>query len=80
MLKIKSKLNYRRGYTHKSCGDCDHFRPQQPLTGIGGAALGHEPRCAVIGLESGRMYRVNRNSICDRYDNTISLQRVKGLL
>lgn len=78
MLKIKEQLHYRRGYTHANCNDCDHFVEQFRLTGIGGADLGAEPRCHVIGLKPGRMFRVNPKSICDKYDNTMHLAFIKG--
>lgn len=78
MLKRKVELNYRRGYTHSSCEDCDHLVRDWPVHAIGGGLLREEDRCKVIGLQSGRMYRVGRKNICDRYDNTESLARIKG--
>ena len=78
MLKIKEELHYRRGYTHASCSECDHYDEKFKLTGISGADLGEEPRCRIIDLKPGRMYRVHPGSICDKYDNTIRLARIKG--
>lgn len=78
MLKLKRELNYRRGYTWKNCGGCDHFVGQHMVKTCNGKPLREEPRCRVIGLENGRMYRVNKNSVCDRYDNTKGLSRLKG--
>ncbi len=78
MLKKKQEVNYRRGRTWASCSGCDHFVREFSVVGIGGAVLGVEPRCRVIGLEPGRMYRINPNHWCDRYDNTMTLARIKG--
>lgn len=78
MLKIKEQLHYRRGYTHASCSECDHYVEKFKLTGIGGADLGEEPRCRVLGLKPGRMFRVHPRSICDKYDNTRRLAFIKG--
>lgn len=80
MLKRKAKLNYRRGYTHSNCGCCDHFQPQCQLQGIGDVELPPGPRCKIVGLEPGRMYQVSRKNICDRFDNTLTLKRIKGEL
>lgn len=78
MLKRKQELNYLRGYTHSSCGDCNSFVPNCQLTGIDGQDLGSQPRCREIGLEPGRMYRVSPNNICDLYDNSKYLARLIG--
>lgn len=77
MLKRKAKLNYRRGYTHSNCGECDHFRPNTELVGIGGVTLPPAPRCMVIGLEPGKMYRVHQRNVCDRFDNS---QRIRSAM
>lgn len=77
-LKIKTELNYRPGYTHAHCSQCNDFVAQYPCKGIGGVDMGEQPRCRVIGLCPGRMYRINPKSICDRYDGSESLARVKG--
>lgn len=78
MLKIKRELNYRRGHTWKNCGGCDNFVALHMVRTCSGLPLREEPRCRVIGLENGRMYRVNANNVCDRHDNTKSLSRLKG--
>lgn len=78
MLKKKQEVNYRRGRTWASCSGCDHFVRRFELVGIDGAVLGVEQRCRVIGLEPGRQYRVSPNNWCDRYDNTRTLERIKG--
>lgn len=77
-LKKKDELNYRRGYTHSHCGDCDFFVPDFRVMGIGGEFLRYEPRCKQIGLRDGRMYRVGRNNICDLFDNTETIRRIRG--
>lgn len=66
-LAIKIELNYRLGSTSRSCSYCNHFHE------VGSSGM--EFRCEVIGLERGRLYRVNPKSICDRYDNSAYLQR-----
>lgn len=70
MLKKKQEVNYRRGRTWAYCSQCDHYVADFQVVGIGGAVLGVEPRCRVIGLEPGRMYLVSPNNWCDRYDNS----------
>ena len=77
MLKIKEQLNYRRGYTHASCSECNHYVENFKRTSFNGADLGEEPRCRIIGLQLGRMYRINPKNICDRFDNSELLTRLK---
>ena len=78
MLKIKMQLNYRRGGTSRNCGQCDHFVKNHPCIGLGDIDLGLQPRCKVIGLEPGRMYRISKNSICDKYVNKRRLRELLG--
>lgn len=78
MLKIKEKLHYRRGYTHGSCKDCNYYIGACELVGIGGKAMAPQPRCEKIGLEPGRMYYVSPNNICDEFDNSRLLRRIRG--
>ena len=78
MLKIKKELNYRRGYTHASCNDCDFFVDDCRCTGVNGEELKGLTRCRKIGLKPGRMYSICRNNICDLFDNTKTLARIKG--
>jgi hypothetical protein len=78
MLKIKEFLHYRRGYTDRSCSDCDHYEARFNIIGIGGEDLGVQPRCRMIGLEPGRMYRVSPANICDKFDNSKLLAYLKG--
>jgi hypothetical protein len=78
MLKKKQEVNYRRGRTWADCSQCDHYVPDFQVVGIGGTVLGVEPRCRIIGLESGRMYRVSPKNWCDRYDNSRHMQRIRG--
>jgi len=77
-LKIKTELKYRPGYTHAHCSQCNHFVSKHPCVGINGVDLGEQPRCRIIGMNPGRMYRINPNNICDRYDGSESLNRLKG--
>jgi hypothetical protein len=66
-LKIKDDLNYRRGYTWKACSYCDHYVSSSgmPLTGT---LVKAEPRCKIIGLNPGRLYRINPAYVCDKYE------------
>ena len=61
-LKIKDEVSYRRGLASKCCEFCKHYVSDFEIRGA------KEPRCKVIGLKEGRGYRVNRNSLCDRYE------------
>lgn len=70
-LKIKNELNYRRGYTSRSCTYCNHITTVQTATGP-------EKRCNLIGIKPGRLYRINPENICDRYDNSRYMTRLKG--
>lgn len=76
-LKKKSELNYRRGYTWRHCSDCNHY-VTMAIKGINDEDLGTQPRCRIIGLKAGRMYRVHPASICDAFDGSESLARIKG--
>jgi len=74
-LKIKDELHYRSGRTMHHCSDCNHFvAGEQPIPG----KLFGDPRCSVIGLKPGRQYRINPKNICDRYDNSFKIERLKG--
>ena len=77
-LKIKRELNYRRGYQHAHCSDCNYYFSQFEVRSCNGNPLGKEPRCRKIGLENSRRYRVHPNNICDKFDNSISLSRIRG--
>jgi hypothetical protein len=79
-LKIKDELNYKRGYTWKNCGQCDHFVANYDIVeqDTYGALVTTEPRCKIIGLENGPSYRIHPANICDRYDNTERLKRIRG--
>lgn len=75
MLQRKIELNYRNGYTHKSCGDCNNFvRADKCAEG----EMWEAPRCREIGVQRGRAFRINANKICDLHDNSIYLNRLKG--
>lgn len=79
-LHIKQELNYRRGYAHAHCSDCNHYVARFEVEGCSsGRPTGAiEPRCRVIGLNHSRRYRVHPKSICDKFDNSISLRRIRG--
>lgn len=71
-LKIKNELNYRRGYTSRSCRYCNHiqrsYRDKDECL----------YRCELIGLQGGRLFDINPNHICDRYDNSRYLTMLEG--
>lgn len=69
MLKIKKELNYRRGNRKAKCSYCTSFVSSFSCTGIGGYDMGEQPRCKVIGLKPGRMYRVGLDNLCDRFND-----------
>lgn len=78
MLKIKQFVNYRRGSISRNCGGCDHYTSKFQVMSCNGNPLQIEPRCKVIGLENGRMYRVSDKHVCDRFDNEQGLRRLLG--
>lgn len=60
-LKKKKELNYRRGRTWQNCGDCDHLvKPGDDDS---------YPTCRIMGVKPGRAYRINKNNLCDAFDN-----------
>lgn len=75
--RLKKVRNYRHGYASRYCGICDEFVTVQ-ITGIGGADLGKQPRCRILGQDAGKAYRINPNCICDAYDGSKGLARLKG--
>jgi hypothetical protein len=77
VARLKKVRNYRHGYASRSCGDCDEF-VQVRITGIGGADLGLQLRCRIIGQDAGKAFRINPNCICDAYDGSKGLARLKG--
>ena len=80
-LKIKDELNYKKGLTWANCGQCDHFVPNFDVVVNDdyGATVQVEPRCKIIGLENGRGYRIHPANICDRYDNTETIKKLKNM-
>jgi hypothetical protein len=81
-LKIKNELNYKRGRSWAYCGECDHFVSHYDIVEQTpyGAQVTSEPRCKIIGLKPGRQYRIHPANICDRYDNTEHMKRIKGMM
>jgi hypothetical protein len=77
MLKCKERLNYKKGYSSRHCSICDQYLGSVQITGIGGVDLGVQARCKVIGTDAGRMYRINPVYVCDKFDNTQYLNRLK---
>jgi hypothetical protein len=72
-LAIKNKLNYRSGYTSRSCSTCDHFTTMCEMDDPA-----HPGRCDVVGLKIGRLYRINPKCICDKHDDSRYLARLRG--
>ncbi len=70
-LKMKNELDYRTGYTSRSCSQCNYFKSKGCLDDEVQPA-----RCEIMGLKGGRLYRINPKSICDRFDNSIYLERL----
>ena len=79
MLKKKREVNYRRGTTGRHCAVCDHFEVAFQVRSCNGRPLALEPRCAVIGLENGRAYRIGAKNLCDRFDNSKRLAAIMGV-
>ena len=75
-MKKKRELNYKRGTTAHDCSECNYYVAEFEVRGIGGKVLGTEPRCMVIGLKDGRVYRINPKNICDEFDNSEFLRRL----
>jgi hypothetical protein len=78
-LKFKDEFHYRRGGTAHHCGCCDHYVCDFQVYSCVGNPLKVMPRCRLIGLENSYRYQVNYNAICDKYDNTKRLRRMKAL-
>jgi len=78
MLKRKKEFNYRRGTTAHNCAECNAFVRNFEVTAIGGQVMRTEPRCMLMGLKSGRAYRINPNNVCDAHDNSEFLKRLRG--
>ncbi|MBW2598589.1 MAG: hypothetical protein JRC60_00450 [Deltaproteobacteria bacterium] len=76
--KIKDEVHYKKGLTWAYCSDCNHFVRDYQVTGIAGRILGIEPRCRIIGLKPGRGYRINPTYICDHWDNSNYMKRLRG--
>ena len=75
-LHIKKEVNYRRGYTDRHCSGCDHYVANPaPLGGFRATADG---RCRIISLKPDRAYRILPDNICDRFDQTQYLARLKA--
>ena len=77
--KIKDEVHYKKGLTGAYCSECNHFVRDYQVTGIGGEALGTEPRCRIIGPKDGRGYRINPTHICDRWDNSEYMKQYRGI-
>ena len=76
MLKKKREVNYRRGTTGRHCAVCDHFEVAFQVRGCNCEPIALEPRCAVIGLNNGRAYRIGAKNLCDRFDNSKRLASI----
>ncbi len=78
-LQKKVELNYRRGGTAHNCSDCNYFKAANGISmSPGGKPAPSKPRCKIMGLKPGRLYDINPNNICDAYDNSFMLKRLRG--
>lgn len=57
-LKKKKELHYRRGTTWQKCAHCRNYKELSAA----------EPRCKVIGLEGGRLFRISERYVCDAFE------------
>jgi len=81
MLKAKKERNYRKGPTWRSCSDCDHFVARFEVKSCGmneDRTIRTEGRCRAIGLQHGRQYNILPHYICDDFNGSRSLERIKG--
>ena len=67
-LQIKEELHYRKGTTWGYCSQCNQFIDSNLYDG---------PRCNLIGTKPGRMYKIHPANICDKYDNSISIRKIR---
>ena len=75
-LKKKKDLNYRSGYTSRSCGDCNHIIRDFAVRTVDGEFKKTESRCHIMGPYNGRAFRISPNNICDAFDNSQLLKRL----
>jgi len=64
-LQIKEYLHYRKGTTFWNCSQCNQY------------IYAVEPRCNLIGDKPGRLYKINPQNICDKYDNSESIKQYR---
>ena len=76
-LQIKEELHYRKGPTWGYCSQCNQYVTAFEI-GSNDKFITAEPRCKIIGLKPGRMYKINPGYICDKYDNSESIKRIRG--
>lgn len=65
-LKRKTELNYRRGTTSRYCDHCNHL--VKLLYGVDDDDVW---RCEMIGVNLGRLYRINPRNICDAFESSL---------
>jgi hypothetical protein len=81
-LKKKIELHFKRQRAHSEtiCCTCNSYVAEFPRTGLGDTGLlSIEPRCKIMGLKSGRAYRVQPYHGCDAHDNSEYLARIECL-
>jgi len=76
-LKKKTELHYRRGPASGGCSQCNSYLWNFEVRGCDGVVRKMEPRCKVMGLQNGRAYRINPLNICDRFDNSRHMARIR---
>ena len=58
---------------------CDHCVHDFELHGCDGKPRGiKELRCKIIGMENSVRYRIQPDNICDRFDNSRYMKRLRG--
>ena len=62
-LQIKEYLHYRKGPTWGNCSQCNQY------------IYAVEPRCNLIGDKPGRLYKINPQNICDKFDNSEKIKK-----
>ena len=75
-LEKKIELNYRKGGTAHSCGECNHFMSGYIARRCSGGFV-VENRCTIMGLKNDRQYKINPTYICDAHDNSYRISQYR---
>lgn len=78
-LPKKVELNYRHGDEKHRCARCNYFKAAVGIAMTpGGNPAPAKSRCKVIGLKHGKAYEVDPAFVCDAYDNSFILKKLRG--